>query len=162
MKHSLTLLLSIMYFTVAAQSPSIKMLMKPHKNRIELRWAPVNYYAWLDAVKNGYVFEKYAVIETNGSVSAQKQQSLNIKIAEMSEWEPYADNKYTAVAAECIFGERDEYTDFNTMIAYKKHDDNVQRYGLSIYRDTTIFAIFCSAPTFNITTYIPDGSVSVN
>lgn len=133
MKHSLTLLLSIMCFTVAAQSPSIKMLMKPHKDRIELRWAPVNYYAWLEAVKYGYVFEKYAVIETNGSVSAQKQQSLNIKIAEMSEWEPYADNKYTAVAAECIFGERDEYTDFNPMIAYKKHNDNVQRYGFALY-----------------------------
>ncbi|MDD6003444.1 MAG: hypothetical protein PUC50_14740 [Bacteroidales bacterium] len=133
MKHSLTLLLSIMCFTVAAQSPSIMMLSKPHKDHIELRWAPVSYYAWLEAVKNGYVFEKYAVIETNGSVSAQKQQSLNIKIAEMSEWEPYADNKYTAVAAECIFGERDEYTDFNPMVAYKKHNDNVQRYGFALY-----------------------------
>lgn len=73
MKHSLTLLLSIMCFTVAAQSPSIKMLMKPHKNRIELRWAPVNYYAWSETVKYGYEFEKYAVVENGGSVRAEKK-----------------------------------------------------------------------------------------
>ena len=129
-----------MCVTATAQQRNIVLLSKPWSNRIELRWAPASYPVWEEAKQCGYIFEKYLVAESGDSVWAEKQYSKNIKIAEMQEWEPFADNQYTAVAAECIFGERDEYTDFNPMVAYKKHNDNMQRFSFALYcadMDTT-------------------------
>ena len=140
MKLPSLLLFLIMCVTAMAQQRNIVLLSKPWNNRIELRWAPASYPVWEEAKQCGYIFEKYLVAESGDSVWAEKQYSKNIKIAEMQEWEPFADNQYTAVAAECIFGERDEYTEFNPMVAYKKHNDNMQRFGFALYcadMDTT-------------------------
>ncbi|MBO7595994.1 MAG: hypothetical protein J6T70_03015 [Bacteroidales bacterium] len=137
---SLLLFLIICTSAMAQRQQNIMLMAKPGRDRIELRWAPVSYPVWDEAKQCGYIFEKYLVAESGDSVWAEKQFSKNIKIADISEWEPFADNNYTAVAAECIFGERETYTDFNPITAYKKHNDNEQRFGFALYcadMDTT-------------------------
>ena len=137
---SLILFLIICLSAAAQQQRNIMLIAKPGQHHVQLRWAPVSYPVWDEAKQCGYIFEKYLVAESGDSVWAEKQYSKNIKIADIAEWEPFADNKYTAVAAECIFGEREEYTEFNPLTAYKKHNESEQRFGFALYcadMDTT-------------------------
>lgn len=138
--HLLILLLTGVLYSAAQKPESLLVITNPQTNCIQLRWAPTSCAVWETAQQYGYVLEKYAIFRNGEEIPTEKRESRHIKMSEMDKWEQYSDNKYVMVAAECVFGERESYDTFNPMVAYRKHNDDVQRYGFSLYcadMDTT-------------------------
>ncbi|MBP5365249.1 MAG: hypothetical protein J6Y82_04935 [Bacteroidales bacterium] len=51
----------------------------------------------------------------------------------MSEWEQYADDKYVAIAAECLYGETQSSGDKNPFAVYQKHQERTHRFSFALY-----------------------------
>ena len=122
-----------------AQRYATKMLGCVGDGKIDLRWAPADYNTWQAGIKNGYVIERFTIMRsgeilTKDEITAEhKQLSSAFKPAPLDDWEPYADDKYAAIAAECIFGEADNLGALTPRIAYQMHQRNQQRFSFALY-----------------------------
>ncbi len=81
----------------------IMMITKSSEVGIEFRWAPTNVKTWYMAIEHGYTLERM--------VGKSKEYELVGKIFPWSKdkWKPFVndDNKYMAVAAMSIYGEKE-------------------------------------------------------
>ncbi|MDR2556085.1 MAG: hypothetical protein LBC49_00025 [Bacteroidales bacterium] len=88
---------------------SVKLLARPAKaDSIMLRYAPADKETWKLANRYGYVVERYTVLRDGQLVPEREHVVLTpvpLKPQPLENWEPYQDDKYVSIAAECIFGE---------------------------------------------------------
>jgi hypothetical protein len=141
MKTNLQIILSLSSLLLAATTsqaqPYLAALSKPGKTSIELRWTPLNFEAWQQGIKNGYVIERSTILRNGKVLEPVERKTLTpnpIKVADKSEWSKYENDNYAMVAGECIFGESEtQETDFLPFRAYKKRQDEERRFGFALY-----------------------------
>ncbi|MCQ2374776.1 MAG: hypothetical protein MJ069_02605 [Salinivirgaceae bacterium] len=74
---------------------------------IALRWAPTDMQSWQAGLSSGYIVERFTIMK-NGEIlsaediAAQKIRTEPIKAKPVEAWEPFSDEKYVAIAAECM------------------------------------------------------------
>ena len=120
-------------------SEAVAVTARPTKDSITLRWAPLRLSVWEKGNKTGYVIERY-VIARNGSVLATPDKTVltpsTLKPLEEKKWEQLVGkNKYAAIAAQALFGERFEVdlskTDVFTIV--NKVRENEQRFAFALF-----------------------------
>ncbi len=90
------------------QPRSIKLLAKVKSNAILLRWAPTDPSAWKIGNTNGYYVERYTI--ARGTTLLKKPEKViltneAIKPKALEQWREDASiNKYSAIAAQAIYG----------------------------------------------------------
>jgi fibronectin type 3 domain-containing protein len=115
-KH-IGLLLFTVFISIVAKSQDeakIRVIARPYKDSIKIRWAPNKPVAWFFLNEYGYRIERRTLmrdgvlLEEPDSVSP----SNNIfKPEPLAKWEPYSEiDDYVAIAAQAIFGESFEVT----------------------------------------------------
>lgn len=120
------------------QNNGVKLIASPRQDSIMLRWAPVNVYTWNLANKYGYRVQRYTIVQGKKVVKEVTELELTtapLKPKPIEEWEPFADDKYVSIAAECIFGGAyiDVPTGFNPHFAYKKYKEELHRFSFALY-----------------------------
>ena len=103
-----------------------------------MRWAPINASSWRLANQYGYMVVRYTILQKKKVPKEIIKTNLvpdALKPSPIDEWKKFADDKYVAIAAECIFGKGDDDipTNGNPHIAYKKYREEIHRFSFAIY-----------------------------
>ncbi len=121
-----------------AQNNGVKMIASPRRDSIMLRWAPTNAATWQLANEYGYMVTRVTITRRHRVVKQVTKTRLTdepIKPQPLKNWEPYANDKYVAVAAECIFNPT--YTGVptgtNPFAAYQQYKETQHRFGFALY-----------------------------
>ncbi|MFT3738440.1 MAG: hypothetical protein QM786_06755 [Breznakibacter sp.] len=120
------------------KNEGVKLLCSPRADSILLRWAPTNPAVWRLGNRYGYSVVRFTVLQ-NKKIPKDIPQILltsePLRPRPIAEWEAYADDKYAAVAAECIFAEDDKgQPQGGTPAAvYQKYKVEQQRYSFALY-----------------------------
>src|SRR5687768_15886777 len=88
----------------------IAVTARPSTDSITLRWAPLNLKVWQSGNVHGYRIERFAMTR-NGRIIPPQKVILHhsIKLLPDGQWERLVhNNKYAAIAAQALFGERFE------------------------------------------------------
>lgn len=139
MRTAVIALLLALSAAASAQRYETKMLGCVGEDKIDLRWAPADYETWRAGNKNGYTLERFTIMR-NGEI-LEKEEIANeyrkigstFRPAPLEDWEPYADNKYAAIAAECIYGEEVNIGALTPQAAYKIHQRGQQKFSFALY-----------------------------
>jgi len=87
----------------------LRLLSRPLKDSILLRWAPSDYETWKAGISVGYVIERFTLVKDNILIDKPQKNILPpqpIKPLPVNQLEPLADaDNYTAIAAEAMYGE---------------------------------------------------------
>jgi len=115
---------------------NIQLLAHPcEKDSILLRWAPADKDSWKLGNQYGYVVERYTILK-NGELTNDKARFLltptPLKPAPVEAWEPYEDEKYASIAAQCIFGESEIPLISPTAIA-KRYQEEQNKFSFALY-----------------------------
>lgn len=121
-----------------SQDIGIKLLCSPRKDSILLRWAPTNQKTWKLGNNYGYTILRYTVLKGKKLSKDITYIQLNkepIKPKPISEWQPFGDDKYVAIAGECIFNDQFKgiSTNGNPFIAVKKYKNDIHRFSFALY-----------------------------
>jgi hypothetical protein len=124
--------------TANGQTDGVELIASPRQDSIMLRWAPRNPYTWQLANKYGYLVKRYTIVRGKKVVKEVTVVDLTntpIKPAPLNEWEPYSDDKFVSIAAECIFSTvyGEVPTGINPHFAYKKYKEQEHRFGFALY-----------------------------
>lgn len=109
------------------------------EGEIALRWAPANYDTWQVGNVKGYIVERYTIMRDGEILSAadiaKERKTLGgaFTPAPLEDWEPYAEDKYAAIAAECIYGEEVNVGALSPHAAYQQHQRKQQKYSFALY-----------------------------
>jgi fibronectin type 3 domain-containing protein len=102
-----------------------------------LRWAPVNSESWRLGNQYGYRVRKTVVLKDKKvprEITSEIITNTPIKPAPIAEWEKHAEEKYPAIAAECIFSEYQETTSGNNPFSvYKKYKNEQHKFSFALY-----------------------------
>jgi len=138
-KSLLLVLISVLFIhNIYAQKNSVKLIASPRKDSVLLRWAPANSKTWRLGNKYGYSVKRYTLLKGKKIPKIIPHTILNkepLKPADIKEWEKYADDKYIAVAADCIFGSvfKEASVSGNPFVAYKKYKEEKHRFSFALY-----------------------------
>ena len=139
MKYKITAILLILTITTSAQYYNTKIQGCVSNNRIDLRWAPVNYDTWQAGNSKGYIVERYTIMR-NGEILSHEEISSEykkfgsvFKPAPLEDWEPYSDEKYAAIAAECIYGKDSNTLNLTPYVAYQIYQQKLQKFSFALY-----------------------------
>ncbi len=139
MKNTLLIFLLILDCAVSAQRYETKMQGCVGEGTIDLRWAPVDYDTWRSGLTNGYIVERFTIMRDGEILSrediANEHRVLDgaFKPAPLEDWEPYSDDKYAAIAAECIYGEDAQGVVLTPHVAYQIHQRRQQKFSFALY-----------------------------
>ncbi|SDD41218.1 fibronectin type III domain-containing protein, partial [Williamwhitmania taraxaci] len=121
-----------------SQKAGVELLCSPRKDSILLRWAPVDQKTWKVGNSYGYTVVRYTILRDRKipkEITATQLTKEPLKPRPLAEWEPLSDNKYVAIAGECIFN--NEYsgvpTGGNPFIAVKKYKYDEHRFSFALY-----------------------------
>ena len=139
MRYAIITALLTLATMASAQRYETKMQGCVGDGKIDLRWAPADYDTWQAGIKKGYVIERYTIMRGGEILSpddiAKEHKTLGgaFTPAPLEDWEPFADEKYAAIAAECIYGENDNVGALSPHIAYQIHQRQQQKFSFAIY-----------------------------
>lgn len=122
----------------SAMSEVIAVTARPFADSITLRWAPLNFNVWQLGNNHGYTIERY-VIARNGSLLRRQEKSIlhpSIKPLPEDQWEILVNrDKYAAIAAQALFGDRFEIdlrqSDIFSIV--NKVHENEQRFAFALF-----------------------------
>lgn len=101
--------LAISGFSQKKETISYKLLARPKKDTVLLRWAPVDYQSWIIGNKYGYYIWRGTVLRDGKFVDSEGGRLLNsspIKPAALAQWEELVEkDDYAGVAAQAMYGE---------------------------------------------------------
>lgn len=136
----------LQYYSVRAQIPdsvvyaeAIAVTARPSLDSITLRWAPLRLPVWQAALERGYVIERF-VLTRNGVMLDRPEKNLltptPLKQFPENAWESLVTrNKYAAIAAQALFGDRFEVdlskTDVFSIV--NKIRENEQRFTFALF-----------------------------
>jgi len=139
---------------------NIQMLARPcEKDSILLRWAPADKETWKLGNQYGYVVERYTILK-NGDLTDDKTRLLltpsPLKPAPIEAWEPYENEKYASIAAQCIFSESEIPLISPTAIA-KRYQEEQNKFSFALYAaDQSVLAARLSGLYLTDKTAAPD------
>lgn len=139
MRHAAILTLLALATAASAQRFETKMRGCVGDGRIDLRWAPANHDTWQAGVERGYVVERYTIMRRGEILSpdeiAEGRKVLGeaFKPAPLEDWEPFSEDKYAAIAAECIYGEEANIGALTPHAAYRVHQRRRQKFSFALY-----------------------------
>lgn len=116
----------------------IAISARPSRDSITLRWAPLNYAAWRAAIKYGYRVERFTLTRNNVILSDYEKIILRDFLKPWPEdaWkEIVARNKYAAIAAQALFGDRFEVDLARSDVfdIVDKVKENEQRFAFALF-----------------------------
>lgn len=114
----------------------VRVVSRPMRDSIMLRWAPSDIASWKLGNKYGYKVERITIIKKKKLVKDRDSRYLTdtaLSPYDISEWEKHSSNKYVAVAAECIFGKNEDNVSNNPHAIYKKYKAEQQRYSFALF-----------------------------
>ncbi len=117
----------------------IQLQSKVDGKAIHLRWAPVDYQFWREGLSKGYVLNRYVIARDGLLLSQPEFKTLTefpIRVLEENQWEPLVkDNKFSAIAAQAIFGEdfKIDLGRADVISIADKISENNQRFYLALY-----------------------------
>ena len=139
MRRAITAILLTVATATTAQRYETKLQGCVGNGEINLRWAPANYDTWQAGNTKGYVVERYTIMR-NGEILppadiAKEHKTLGgaFAPAPMEDWESFADDKYAAIAAECIYGEGSNVGALTPRSAYQRHQRKQQKFSFALY-----------------------------
>ena len=117
---------------------AIAVSARPSHDSIMLRWAPLDFKVWKLANERGYRVERY-VVSRNGALLPVPQKTIlhnELKPIDESHWISLVQqNKYAAIAAQALFGDRFEVdlrqSDVFTIV--DKVRENEQRFAFALF-----------------------------
>ena len=122
----------------AITTEQIAVSARPSPDSITLRWAPLNYAAWRAANIHGYRVERYTLTRNEVVLSDYEKIILKDIIRPWPEdtWKEIVQrNKYAAIAAQALFGDRFEVdleqSDVFTIV--DKVKENEQRFAFALF-----------------------------
>ena len=111
---------------------------RPFKHSITLRWAPLTHKAWHAANEAGYRVERYVILRNGQMLPEPLKQTIQYSAKPLPEgqWEGIVQrNRYAAIAAQALFGERFEIdlkqSDMFTIV--NKIRENEQRFAFALF-----------------------------
>jgi fibronectin type 3 domain-containing protein len=121
-----------------SQRAGVALLCSPRKDSILLRWAPTDQKVWKIGNQFGYTILRYTILkdkEIPKVFTSVKLTKEPLKPSPLAEWEPFSDDKYVAIAAECIFN--DQFKGIKTggdpFMAVKKYKNDIHRFSFALY-----------------------------
>ena len=139
MRMAIIAMLLMLATVASAQRYETKMQGCVGEGKIDLRWAPANYDTWQAGIKKGYVIERYTIMRGDEILSpediAKEHKVLGgaFTPAPLEDWEPFAEEKYAAIAAECIYGEDENVGVLSPKAAYQIHQRKQQKFSFALY-----------------------------
>jgi fibronectin type 3 domain-containing protein len=139
MKKNIVILLFIIccaYGSAWAEEAGVKLLCRPLQDSILLRWAPTNKQTWDLGNKYGYIIERYTILR-KGQLTADRERvvltAVPQKPAPLEAWEPHADDRYVATAAQCIFDDEENIPAINPVAVGRRYRQEQNRFALAMY-----------------------------
>lgn len=137
-KHTVLLFMFLYLGLISQAQQSIGLISRPMPDSIMLRWAPTSPKVWRLGNQYGYQVKRYTILRDKKIPKQIDEQVLTPKVlkpAPVSVWEPFADNKYIGIAAECIYASvyKGMPTGGNPHMAYKKYQEEQQRYSFAVF-----------------------------
>jgi fibronectin type 3 domain-containing protein len=129
---------TFMCLDMQAQTAGVKLLSSPRPDSIMLRWAPTDAQTWRLGNAYGYQVKRYTVLK-NKKIPKEIPETLltptPLRPAAIEQWQPLADNRYAAIAAECIYGSfyKGAPTGNSPHLAYKKYQEELHRFSFALY-----------------------------
>ncbi|MDR0231206.1 MAG: hypothetical protein LBI82_03710 [Dysgonamonadaceae bacterium] len=123
---------------------SVKLLAHPcAKDSILLRWAPADKESWKFGNQYGYIVERYTILR-KGELTEDKERLLltptPLKPAPIEMWEPYEEDRYASIAAQCIFSES-EIPLISATAIVKRYREEQNKFSFALYAaDQSILA----------------------
>jgi uncharacterized protein len=140
-KYRFTILITVLFIIQNisyAQKAGVQLLCSPRKDSILLRWAPTDQKTWKLGNEYGYTILRYTILKGKKipkEIIAIPLTQAPLKPHPLKEWEPFADEKYVAIAGECIYS--DVYHGVNTagnpFLAVKKYKNEIHRFSFALY-----------------------------
>jgi hypothetical protein len=121
------------------QSPEvIAVIARPSTDSITLRWAPMRFNVWQLGNVNGYRVERYVLARNGSLLTSPEKQILHAGLKPNAEeyWEGLVKNeKYAAIAAQALFGDRFEIDVNKTGVVgiVNKVRENEQRFSFALF-----------------------------
>lgn len=139
MKYAIITALLMSAAVASAQRYETRMQGCVGDGKIDLRWAPADYDTWQAGIKKGYVIERYTIMR-GGEILSPEDIAKEHKVlggaftpAPLEDWEPFAEEKYAAIAAECIYGEDENVGVLSPKAAYQIHQRQQQKFSFALY-----------------------------
>lgn len=131
----LLLMLCLCLYSPLMAQDNLNIISKQTGNTIELRWAPTNLDAWRYGNVFGYKLERVTIYRDGSQLIPVETVVLStaLRIKPFSEWEKREDEKYFAIAGECIFGEQYPALSTSPVGIYKKYQQEQNKYGFALY-----------------------------
>ncbi len=109
--------------------PHIEVLSKYENNTVFLRWAPTDASSWYENTREGYIIYRFE-LDAKELPIMESKDSFIVKPWAMERFETYLDsvNENILIAAQCLYGEWEENTDFTG-----KNEELVNRYGYALF-----------------------------
>ena len=140
MKHVISILFLLLtsHALFAQGTCGVRVKACVTQEGVTLRWAPMDMQTFQKGIDNGYVVERYAIVRDDEvlsveEISKEKTTTEAIKVTPIEEWEKYVEDKYVAIAAECIYGKQKEIVGVSPIEAYSRHREKQQRYSFALY-----------------------------
>lgn len=139
MRRAITAILLTVATATTAQRYETKLQGCVGNGEINLRWAPANYDTWQAGNTKGYVVERYTIMQNGEILSptdiAKEHKKLGgaFTPAPLEDWEPFAEDKYAAIAAECIYGDESNVGALTPRSAYLRHQRKQQKFSFALY-----------------------------
>jgi len=122
-------------------SDPIAIVSRNAKDSIKLRWAPLNYSVWLAGNTSGYIVERFTITRNGLVLTPPEKTTLTpspLKPWPEQRWQSLvSSNKYAAIAAQALYGDRFEVNlkQSDIFSILNKSRENEQRFA---------FALFCA------------------
>jgi fibronectin type 3 domain-containing protein len=116
----------------------IAVAARPSPDSISLRWAPTSLEVWQLGNLNGYRLERYTIARNGSLLPIPERQIVNSSLKPKSEdqWESLVQtDKYAAIAAQALFGERFEIdlAQSDVITIANKIRENEQRFAFALF-----------------------------
>jgi len=138
--------------TPAKVRPAIRVLSRPQKNSILLRWAVNTPGAWKISNQYGFRIERYTILRNNNMLAIPEKTLLSpipILPRPLNDWEPIVkSNNYAAVMAQAIYGKDFELSggdDKGLAKMINRSNELDQRFIMSLYAADNSFQAACWA-----------------
>ncbi|GHV56946.1 hypothetical protein FACS1894182_04590 [Bacteroidia bacterium] len=116
---------------------NVQLLCRPcPQDSILLRWAPADKQTWNLGNQYGYVVERYTILREGKPLKDKEHVLLtpaSQKPLPLEMWEPYEEDRYVSVAAQCIFGEPEPVPLPSPSAIARKHQEELNRFSMALY-----------------------------
>jgi fibronectin type 3 domain-containing protein len=136
-KYIVILLVSLIFLFDLQAGNKVKLVSRPClQDSILLRWAPADKETWTLGNRYGYVLERYTLLREGQLLQDKEHVVLTPspqKPLPLEAWEPYEEDRYVSVAAQCIFGESEPLPMLSPSAIARKYREERNRFSMALF-----------------------------